>query len=406
MFGAGAPNIIAAALLMVSPLVGQAYLSTDDYAVWALSATVVTISAVFDLGAPAYVARATVRGGSVSRALALGWGMTLGASAVVGAFASAVWPWYAERAGSVGDFDQQVAPLFIAAAGASGIRGMFVVTASVLMAQGALKMRATLILAQAVAQLGILVAALRSGAGLWALCIAVGSTGLVAWVVASWLAIRLGVESRGEISAPEARRFAGWRTVTALIGMLLTQGDRWAVGLVASPEVLGSYDIAARLASIPRVLAINFSVVLVVDAVNSRVAGGVATLYRQSLRIVALMTALVTAGVLVVVRVVEGHIGFVGRPDWVILGVISVAYAVNACTAPATQMTAGLGEPQVELRYLLPCLVGTVALWTVGSLAGSPATMIIGSAASLAVTSAWFALRDVPRRLAVKDVWN
>ncbi len=399
MFGAGAPNVIAAALLMVSPIIGQAFLSEREYSVWALSATIVTISAVFDLGAPAYVARANATGASTAKSLAVGWAMTLGASLMVGAVATAVWPWYSQRAGSVAGVDDGVAVLFLASAAASGVRGMFVVTSSGLLAQNALRMRGALVLGQAAAQVAVLIVALRAGLGLWALSLAVGSTGAVAWVAGSCYALARVRRARGPISLGEARRFAGWRTVSAIIGMLLTQGDRWAVGLVASPALLGSYDIAARIASIPRVLAINFSVILVVDAVRATGGGHLGRLYRHSVRIVSVAASGATVVALVMVAVLQHHAAFLASLDWQVLGVIAAAYLANACTAPATQLAAGLGRPQIELRYLVPCAVGTGLSWSWGFAVHSPQTMIVGSALALALSSVWFAGRDVPRLL-------
>lgn len=397
MIAGGLPVVLAAGISLAVPLLGRIYLTPDAYAVWALVSTVVTMSIVLDFGAPAYVLRVIAIGGSGAKAIVRGAAASLIGSLVIGVLGAVAWRFYPIRS------DISVAGagmlLFVAAGAASGIRAILVVVTSALLAYGSRMQRGLIVLAQALLQLGLTWLLLARGVGVPSLVIATAaSSGLT--LVAAMLVLRRHPTTGFSLPRGEFRTFATSRTMVTMIGLALTQADRWILGIVASPGLLADYDTAVRLASIPRVVAINLALVLVADgARRAAQQQDLTELARKATRITVAAVLLSSVGSVVLVvalSMLSPHPSLVVGSWWMFAGML-VWFGVNAATAPATLMATGVGQPQEELRYLVPCLLITGICWGVGILVGSTTVMIYGAGVALGLTSLWFLLVRAPR---------
>lgn len=397
MLTAGLPNLLAAALLISAPLLGRIYLSTEEYALWALVATVATVSLVLDFGAPAYVMRSIARGASASRAIRHGVLLSVGGSLGFGVLACVAWPFYVQVSGLQAS-DVNMRWLLLGAGIASGARAAFVVITSAQLALDDKVRRGVLILAQAALQVGLVWLLLDAGVGVASFVAAMLLSSLVSCAAALLLVRHVDPRLEGDVAPGELRAFVSYRTLATVLGMALTQGDRWVLGVVASPTTLANYDTAARLASVPRVIAINLSVVLVVEAATRAGAGPrLRTLHRRAVGIVGIAIAVALAVVAGSAAMLDTVLGFALIGSWPMFLGILAWYGANALTAPTTLIAAGTGRPQAELRYLVPCFALTVLVWGIGIWHQSSILMIYGAGAALGLTSLWFTFVDSRR---------
>jgi O-antigen/teichoic acid export membrane protein len=397
MIAGGLPTVLAAGISLAVPLIGRVYLTSDAYAVWALASTVVTMSIVLDFGAPAYVLRVIAIGGSGAKAVVRGILASVAGSLVIGLVGALAWTVYPIRS------DVSVAGagmlLFIGAGAASAVRAVLVVVTSALLAYGSRLHRGLIVLAQALVQLGLTWLLLARGVGVTSLVIATAVSSGIA-LVAALLVLRRHQTGGDDLPAGEFRTFATSRTVVTMVGLALTQADRWVLGIVAGPGLLADYDTAVRLASIPRVVAINLALVLVADgARRAAQQHALSDLARKATRITVAAVLVSSVGsvvLMVVLSLLSAHSSLVVGSWWMFAGML-VWFGVNAATAPSTLMATGIGRPQEELRYLVPCLLATGICWGVGILVDSTAVMIYGAGAALGLTSLWFLLVRAPR---------
>ncbi len=406
MVVSGAPSITASAFMLLVPIAGRWYLDDDSYGLWTLASTVVAISLVLDFGAGAWVTSTFASSGNanVLRVLVRPILLTTVGCLSVGAGFAGVWHWYS----TMPPFDHLVQVgyvLMLSAGAAAAIRAAFAVICSACLGRRLNRIRGWSLVGQAVASLGLTLVLLHAGVGVFSYVLAVSISSVVIGSVAAWrLAMKIGVvdvEDHG--FSYSLRQFAATRGTVTLLGIVVMQVDRWVIGAIGGSETLGVYDIAARLAAGPRLLAISLSTVLIADA----------TKHRRSLKDLRLLLRrsefVLVAGIVAATLILVGGLAAISRLD-VAGGVLSnipvfmllsmlLWYGVNGLTASLSLVAIGLGRPQFELGYLIPVAIGTVVVWVCSFWIGSSDLAIYGAGTVLAIGSVVFLLVGPSRLL-------
>lgn len=387
------PAGISTAVVAVLPFAGRFFLDDNTYAIWALLATVGTVGLVFDFGAPALATRAAARS-AVSRRQALGLSaMSASGSVLIGCVAAGVWPIYVSLTQLPEVPGMQL--LLLAVAFGSGLRSIVTVGCGIALGQGRFVLRGVVLLTQAMLQIGITFLFLATGAGLISMIwgqlisavVSVSIVGLSTGTIA-------GVESVAVGLRAEALRFLRARGVAALIGLSFTQLDRWIVGLVATPSFLATYDVASRLASIPKIIILTLGLSYVLEAARtSHTARELQALLRKLLIVNSVLLGLSFGGCALLVAVVERFQPGLVSPTFMwlflMLGIVSFA---NSMTAPGVMVITGRGHPEMELTYLIPSFVVSLLALVPALMFGSVWAVALSLAIPLTIGSVWFVL--------------
>ncbi|WP_050668412.1 MATE family efflux transporter [Luteipulveratus halotolerans] len=385
MVTTGLPVLVASGLLYVLPLAARPFLSDAEYATWALGAVVLSITLVFDFGATPYVLAAE-GAGSLDRARFV----RATVLAVLGSLAPGLvlaLLWLPYSAGKDLALTGPAGSAFLLSVAAGGaLRSAALVATGLMLVRGELRRRTVAVLSQALLQATVVVALLALGAGVWALPLG----GVIAGAAMCLYAFR--PFPRWERAALDDVHFGDFlraRLGTTTLSLSLTQLDRWVVGALVPVGLLARYDLAARLAGLPRLVVIALSGVLAADAaVNRTDRQQLSRIYRAALRacgavVVVLGLATVTAGLLV--HQLSGR-----SLDPALLTLLVVAFSLHALTAVGTQMMSGIGVPAVEYLYLVPCCALVVAIWTAAWFTGSHTLAVAAAPTGFAVTSVVF----------------
>lgn len=402
LLSTGSANLLSSAILVAIPLLGSLYLTDRTYATWALAATILTVAIVLDFGGPAYVSREFAAGTRSWRVLRDGTVLTGTGSLLVAGVAAMAWPLYADpETLAFGDYRGSL--LLLASGAGAALRGAVAVLGAALLSLNRLRARTCLLLGQAIAQALLTLGLLGAGAGLWSLAAGALLSALPPLLAARWLLRHdlLKNASSGGIVKISASSFARSRGAVTLLGLSMTQLDRWAVGAVASPSFLTQYDVLIRLASLPRVFVIGLTTVLVADGSRLTSPSQARTLIRRTTALVGVFTLLASLAVIL------GGGYFVAnsfaREDQRALLLLLIAavvwFGANALTAPMTLVLTGLGRPGEELKYLLPAGVLTAIAWAGGLISGSAMQMVLCAGGALGISSIAFIVYG-DRRLA------
>ncbi len=137
------------------------------------------------------------------------------------------------------------------------MRGWLAVSCAVLQVTGQFGRRAIVLLGQPALQLAITWWALDHEIGLEALPAGLALS-VIPFLVWSLLALRSsGTMCRGALWLHDARNFASARFVAVVIGVAMSQGDRWILTAIGAFNFLPQFDVANRLASLPAVVTLS-----------------------------------------------------------------------------------------------------------------------------------------------------
>jgi O-antigen/teichoic acid export membrane protein len=172
------------------------------------------------------------------------------------------------------------------------------------------------------------------------------------------------------------------RTVAGVLGMSVTQLDRFLVAAVTTPAGLAVYDLVARLAGTLKFACIALATSLVGRA---RAAGSeprVEDLRARAQRLLDRVAAVAFAALIPLAPAVAA----ITKPELtgeaLVVGVaLAIGHGTNATTAVLSAMLSGRGRLGPEISYL--CL--TVVLFVVVVPIGAAAAGVEGAAAGAAV---------------------
>ncbi len=401
----GLPTIFSSGVVAAVPIAGAIALNSADYAVWALGATLSTVFVVLDFGVPSLAVKL-----SSERRLDAGtlWrlvGLTAAPPIVLCGVVMALWPLYSQASGVGAASSGLVYLTFGEIAIGTALRSIAVLYASVALGRDRMLRRATILIVGAVTQLVATLAALGLGAGFQALGIGILCGGVVQVGVGAALERHADA---GATRGPEVqylvRLFLKSKGVATLLGVTITQFDRWAVGLATSPSTLAVYDIATRFAMIPKIALVALGAGLVAQSSRAGTLAATRALILRSQKMAAAFYAaagLVLGTVAVLLLVNRGH---PLTTVVLITGAVTLAHAVNSLTVPAGYVLSGIGRPDFELRYLWPlagvCVTAYVlGVWT------HDGTLLIALWSAAMVGLSWFFVRRSPRYVEQARTW-
>ncbi|KZF09107.1 hypothetical protein A2J03_03295 [Rhodococcus sp. EPR-157] len=395
----GLPAIAASAFVAFVPILGSVYLSVDDYAVWALAATLSTIFIVFDFGTPTLATKLAGSGELDFRTSLTLCGLSAVPPIALGVLSIGIWPAYSNAADL--NSDNGTAILLIGLISVGGmLRSIGIVYGAAALGRMHFYRRTAVLFFGGSVQLAVTLAALEAGTGLVSLGIGTIAAGFVQLVIGFAME---GGKSRNDMRlGPDAgaavRRmillFMKTRVFVAMLGLWITQLDRWALGLLGDAELLARYDIATRFVMIPKIVLIALAAGLVAD--SSRLATkdeGTALLARVQKLVLLLMVPLMVGAAAVAYLAQQTALGI--APSLAVVALIALAHGANCMTIAPVNVLAGAGRPDFELRYLVP-LAGIVAIAYATGIATDNGTALIALwASAMMALSLWFTASSV-----------
>jgi O-antigen/teichoic acid export membrane protein len=386
----GTPAIIAGLMTAAVPLIGSAYLSTSSYSLWALAGTLSTLLIVLDFGSNSLATKLSSTASLSPRILVLLAAITAVPSVLLGGFAVAVWPIYTKAAQVGVPQETALVTLSMVALG-TAMRSIGSLFAAISLGRAHYKRRAAILLSGAVAQLATTYCAiehLRTPTALGIGMIVSGLIQILAGVLLENPKRMAGDESPLAISQL-VWRFVRAKGFATLLSLLLTQLDRWAIGLAASDRFLATYDVVARLVLMPKVALLSIVAGLVAEAARStdldaaqRLAFEIKKLSVASAGVVALCCSIL---------LLAGHQLLPEPESFVLISILlTAAHTSHGLTAGLTGILTGLSKPHAELLYLVPASVGAGIAYVLGFKLGSGEVLVIIWALSVTSTSVAF----------------
>lgn len=401
----GLPTIVSSGVVAAVPIAGAVALDAADYAVWALGATLSTVFVVLDFGVPSLAIKLSSEKRLDTGTLWRLMGLTAAPPLVLCGLVIAGWPFYS-RASGVGEASTGLVYLtFGEIAVGTALRSIGVVYASVALGRNRMLRRALILIIGAVVQLVTTLVALALGAGFQSLGIGILSGGVVQVVVGAVLERHADAGATRETEVQQlVRLFMKSKGIATLLGVIITQFDRWAVGLATSPSTLAVYDIATRFAMIPKIALVALGAGLVAQSARAGSLPATTALIRRSQRLAALFylgAGLVLGAIAVLLLVGRGHpLGAV----LLITVAVTAAHAVNSLTVPAGYVLSGIGRPDFELRYLWPLAGVCLTAYGLGVWTHQGAVLIALWSAGM-VGLSWYFIRQAPRYVAQARTW-
>jgi O-antigen/teichoic acid export membrane protein len=184
--------------------------------------------------------------------------------------------------------------------------------------------------------------------------------------------------------------FVWSRTLASLLGSAILQGDRWVVGAIAGPEFLAAYEVAWRVAVLPRFLVQNLAIA---------VSGDAGHIYRMDPRKIRALLFNSTMISLIVCAIASGFVSIFYFGVTGILGVASLpavyfmllgAFAVIAISAPLSFIAVAIGLPSLDIAYLIFTSVVSASAGLLAFSFHSELLFITGNALAITVGALWY----------------
>ncbi len=393
--GRTAPSsVLGLVVPAILPFVAAAVLSTTEFAMWALLSTVARAGQVFDLGATVYVqahlARSLQRRRLVYRGLVAS---CTGAAAVGGlAFCTA---WLGNFRGFGAQTDGLLM-LIVAVSLGSVLRSIAFVGATAALSRGWYSKRDRILLGSSGAFGVCGLFGLWGGLGVWALPVGM----LAGGVLGSTLAVGAILEQKNSSGAsgalPKVGPYVRRRTLISGASALLQEGDRWVIGGIIGPEALAVYELATRIATLPRMFVLAASPVVVTRAavLSKSSVGDLTAAYRGYRNLLAGLGAAGIAACLGMVFLLA-KLGVVA-PEVVVVGSVLLGLQVlGLIDVPKTYFRQGLGDPSPETRRLSIGYTIWFALAVIGMGTGVEHLIVFAAPIGLAVGSAYFMTESI-----------
>jgi O-antigen/teichoic acid export membrane protein len=398
----GIGQLFALAALTLLPFLGRAYLSTGAFAFWTLLVTIASATVVLDFGGTPLIQASYGAVRSLGRLFVVGCALSAAGAFGMGLLALGAWAAYASTQSAVSFSAGARQILVVTAAGI--IRSCVVCVAAAAIAGDRFHLRTALLAGQAVSQVALTWLLLHLGDGVGAF-----ANGML---LSASLTLLLSLPSLGRmlsryrggvqtgVLAPgeRLRSFMGLRTAAILLGALLTQADRWAVGAIGGASLLAKYEIAYRIATAPKLIVLAVGIGLTSDVARLPTAHAVMTLYRRSLRVCVAFLLVASILVIPVALYLSTLVRHVSPTDLLPLVVLLCAvHDLNGSTAPGTYIALGLRRPGWELPYLSLSVAIVCAGWVLAAALRSGAVAVGAPVFALSIGSVYF-LHYFPRR--------
>lgn len=384
----GLASLVGSAIAAFIPFLGYFALSTSEYAIWALAATISTILMAFDFGANTAAVKLASDDTLSSRALASLLKLTMVPALGLSVLVALAWPLYS-RFLSFEPAANSAQTVFLGVGLGTALRSAGVLIASIYLGRELFALRAFVLVGGAVAQLLATWAFLSLGYGAHSLGLGLICAGVAQLMIGAARGSRDLLVSQippDSFAVSELiRSFVKTRGAAAALGLSVTQLDRWIVGALAPPATLATYDLVVRAISVPKIILLALGTGLISAAGRMATRQELVRLWRfgVSCNVVAmgLSTAAVVLGLL--------WTGIDGLPIWMTAALIA-GHAVNALTIAPSMILLGRAQPGRELGYLVPLFI-LVALGASCALYfGSFPVFLIAWSASMVTCSLYF----------------
>jgi O-antigen/teichoic acid export membrane protein len=391
----GLPAIAASSFVAFVPIIGSAYLSVDDYAVWALAATLSTIFIVFDFGTPTLATKLAGSRDLDFRTAVTLCGLSAAPPIALGAIAIAVWPAYSAAADLQADNLTAIHLILLVSVGGV-LRSIGVVYGAAALGRSHFLRRTAVLFLGGSIQLISTIAALEYGLGIMSLGIGTVAAGFAQFSVGI---VAEGLRCRNDPRLDSAKSisvknmiilFIRTRIVVAMLGLFITQLDRWSLGLVGDATLLARYDVATRFIMIPKIILIALGAGLVADSSRLRNAVDARLLLMRVQKLVTIAMIPLLIGASVVAFLAQELVLDVA-PSLLIVALVALAHGANCMTIAPVNIMSGVGRPDFELRYIVPLALFVLLSYGIGIVSGSGISQIVVWAIAMTALSAWFA---------------
>ncbi|QCQ92559.1 hypothetical protein [Rhodococcus sp. SGAir0479] len=379
------------------PLLGSLFVSTSEYAVWALGATLATIFVVFDFGSPS-LATKLASTEELTRAVSVRlFLVSMSPPLVLGLVSVLVWPLYSQHAGLAQIPMTQVVLMFAMVAVGCALRGIGLVYAGSALGAGRFTRRGIILVGGAGVQVLATVLSLLSGLGINSLGVGILCSGICQAALGLLAEYRcLSRVSTGKFSAGEINRlmilFLRAKGAVTLLGLGITQLDRWAVGLIGSPTLLAQYDIATRILVMPKVALVALAVGLIAEGSRSSTRSAALSILDRSEKLLSIAAFAMLVPAIAFAMFMQSHIE-TAMSIVVLTGLVALAHLANSFTIPSVFLLTGLGRPDLELRYLVPLSVSTIAVYFIAIASHNGTFFVYGWCGAMTVFSLYFVLK-------------
>ena len=391
----GAVGPLSSALpLFALPLVGATFLSSGQFAMWSILASISSMALSLDFGGPSYLAsRLDPR--NRTKPFVHATTMTCLGTAAMAVLSICAWvPFSRTSAGGAFDFLAGVGAITVISCG-SALRSIVQLQAQMALFDGRFALRNVILLGHSITALVVAVAVLVSERTAWALPIgwlAAGGTGaLIGSLVFRRPANSLNADWAVETcSVASGGTYAWARTVATVFRGFLMQADRWIVGAIGGPAVLAAYEVAWRIAAMPRFLAENLTWVVGLDAARVRASSPQEISARVSYCIRFTLTILITFSTAAALfyALLPNITGV--EIAWPFFFLLLVGHGALATGAPVSFVGNGIGIPTIDLPYLTLSVVMSTASAALAFITNDVYLFIGGTVAAILIGNLWF----------------
>lgn len=393
MTSAATGPLVSFVVLLGLPLCGAALLPTEQFAIWTILSTITTVALSLDFGG---VALTSARFGTIAPAKLIVQASALSSigSLIVGLASSLLWiPYSGTNAASAFGFHEGLGAIALCTV-ASVFRSTLAVLAQACLHLERPSARMFLTAGQAFLCFGIALFLLIVDPSAWALP--------VGWALSSFVVLIVGIVWMSLVGAfrhsgtrtkdrqTSTFTFVWSRTLASLLGSAILQGDRWVVGAIAGPEFLAAYEVAWRIAVLPRFLVQNLAIAVSGDAghIYRTAPRRIRSVLSSSTGICLVVSVLASALVAVLYFYLTGPLGVISLPAvfYMLLG----AFTLIGITSPLSFLAVAIGLPALDIAYLLVTAGISAIIASFSFAMSSELLFIAGNSFAIAVGALWY----------------
>lgn len=393
MMSAATGPMVSFVVLLALPLCGAALLPTEQFAIWTILSTITTVALSLDFGG---VALTSARFGTMSptKLIVQASGLSSVGSLLVGTASVFLWMPYSETAAaSAFTYEEGLAAIALCTL-AAVCRSTLAVLAQAALHLGQFGVRILLTAGQAFLCFGIALILLLLQPTAWALPIGWAASSFVVLLIGlTWMTLR-GAFRHAAMRATNTETstftFVWSRTLASLLGSAILQGDRWVVGAVAGPEFLAAYEVAWRVAVLPRFLVQNLAIAVSGDAghIYRTAPRKIRTLLSNSTLICFIVSILASVCVSFFYFGVTSALGVATLP--MVFFLLLGAFAVIAITAPLSFLAVAIGLPGLDIAYLVLTTAVSAIAGTFALIFHSEQMFVVGNALAITIGAFWY----------------
>jgi O-antigen/teichoic acid export membrane protein len=393
MASAATGPLVSFLVLLGLPLCGAALLPTEQFAIWTILSTITTVALSLDFGG---VALTSARFGTIAPVKLILQASALSSigSFIVGLVSSLLWiPYSKTDAASAFGFHEGLAAIAVCTV-AAVFRSTLAVLAQACLHLQRPYVRMFLTAGQAFLCFGIALFLLVVSPSAWALPIGwVLSSFIVLVIGVIWMALRGSFHYAVTASAPAQTStftFVWARTLASLLGSAILQGDRWVVGAVAGPEFLAAYEVAWRIAVLPRFLVQNLAIAVSGDAghIYRTAPRKIRSVLSNSTVVCIVVSILASAVVGVFYSYLTEPLGVNALPA--VFFMLLAAFTLIGITSPLSFLAVAIGLPALDIAYLSLTAGISVAAAVLSMVLDSEILFVAGNSISISVGALWY----------------